>query len=132
MRNVVHRIAGYLGQFNPHSEDGQESGPALPVKMVAAASFVWLLTLYSLTKGWVALHSVLWMDYLVFGFLPLALIFSILYPSGWHRDRRIINRCGSLFLRAVALYGGVLLAIGFMTFLAAFFVMVFAAGEGPG
>jgi len=132
MRNVVHRISDFLGQFSPHPENDQESEPTLPLKMAAGASLVCFMILYSLTKGWVALRSVVWVDFLVFGFVPLALIFSILYHSRWHRDRRTINRCGSLILRTVALYGGVLLATGFMTFLAAFFVMIFAAGEGPG
>jgi hypothetical protein len=132
MKNLGHQISLYLGQYRLFHGEDQQSEPQLPLKTAAAAGFLWLILVYSTTKGWVALSPVLWMDWLFFGAIPLSLIFSILYRSGWHRDRRLANRCGSLLMRSVALYGGLLLSIGFMTFLVAFFVMVFAAGEGPG
>jgi hypothetical protein len=129
---IIHQISAYLSQFRLSPDQDQESEPVLPLRTAGGAGFLCLVVMYSLTKGWVALRPVLWMDWLVFGIIPMSLILSILHHSGWHRDRRIVNRCGSLFIRSIALYGGLLLAIGLLTLVTAFFVMVFDSGEGPG
>ena len=129
MKNLIQRSIACLNRLSQSPQNDQGLDAVLPIGMAAVASFISLAFIYYVSKRWLPLPVIPWMKWLAYGF-SLAIIYGILYHSGWHRDRPVAARCGSLLLRSLAVFGGVLLAMWFMIILAAFLAIAWSARTG--
>jgi hypothetical protein len=121
MRNFVHEITGYLGEFSGFRQTGGDSATKLPFGMAAAASWLGLILIFLITRDRLALLLV-----------PFLVAFPILNRSGWHRELPVAVRSVSLVLLSLAAFGTALVMTGFLALVGIFFAVAIAGGSGPG
>jgi hypothetical protein len=102
------------------------------IVVASIACFVSSLSFYWIARRTVELLEVDWVQWLVYGIIPITVTFIILYRSCWHPEITGAARTGSLLLLSCVILGGVLLAIGVMLAMLWFCLYAVSSGPGPG
>lgn len=90
------------------------------VVMASLACFISLAFVYGVARPAVELLGIPWVEGLVYALIPVAVTFVILYRSCWHREIMGAARTCSVLLFSCIILAGVLMAMGFLLYIALF------------
>jgi len=122
----------FLGRFSVMNPDEQPPEVHSPLqRAIAFAAFGCLVSLALVI--WVArpaieLLDVWWAELLAYAFIPILIVFTVLYRSDWRREMTVLGRLGSLTLLSGIIFGGALIALLFITILASVVYSTFVDG----
>jgi len=70
-----------------------------------------------------------WIEFFIYALVPMAVTFTILYCSDWHREIAGAKRTCSLLLLSCAILAGVLVGIGLLLDVATFSLKALSGGN---
>ena len=99
------------------------------IVFASIACFVSLMLLYWVARPAIEMLDVRWVKLLVYAIIPISVTFIVLYRSYWHREISRTARACQVFLLSCTVLGGVLVASGFMFYMALFCLNAVSGGN---